>query len=141
MLLSAQSSSWCQSANSCRVSHTDLSKLHIQLVSKSALIVPTALQLGGKESLNQLDKTMAGVRRNGRTSAAVKKARLEAERSKVILRMDELENTEKIEGYKKKNRFDFIFKLYITGDTVSLSIEYRSSTCIISVTRVLGRLA
>jgi len=47
----------------------------------------------------------------------VKKARLEAERSKVILRMDELENTEKIEGYKKKNRFDFIFKLYITGDT------------------------
>ena len=84
---------------------------------------------------------MAGVRRNGRTSAAVKKARLEAERSKVILRMDELENTEKIEEYKKKNRFDFIFKLYITGDTVSLSIEYRSSTCIISIPRVLGRLA
>jgi hypothetical protein len=65
---------------------------------------------------------MATVSKTGRTSAAVKKARLEAERCKMSARMgldDGCEETKINEEMKKKNRFDFIFKLIILGDTVS----------------------
>ena len=66
---------------------------------------------------------MATVSRAGRTSTAVKKARLEAERSKMSARMGldyGCEETKTNEETKKKNRFDFIFKLIIMGDTVSV---------------------
>ena len=52
----------------------------------------------------------------------MKKARLEAERSKMSARMGldyECEETKTNEETRKKNRFDFIFKLIILGDTVS----------------------
>eukprot|EP00092_Neocalanus_flemingeri_P011683 GFUD01012593.1.p1 GENE.GFUD01012593.1~~GFUD01012593.1.p1 ORF type:complete len:291 (+),score=103.16 GFUD01012593.1:62-874(+) len=63
---------------------------------------------------------MAAVSRIGRTSASVKRARLEAERSKVSARMDlngGREETDKNEEMKEKNRFDFIFKLVFIGDS------------------------
>ena len=73
---------------------------------------------------------MATVSRTGRTSASVKKARLEVERSKMSARMGldyGCEETKLNEEMKKKNRFDFIFKLIIIGDTVS-AISHKIST-------------
>ena len=68
---------------------------------------------------------MAAVSRTGKTSASVKmkRARLEAERSKIHARMDlngGREETDMCEDKREKNRFDFIHKLVIIGDQVRI---------------------
>jgi len=55
---------------------------------------------------------MSVVARTGRTSSSVKKARLEAERSKLVGRMDECDQKE-----EKKTKYDCVYKLVIMGDT------------------------
>ena len=61
---------------------------------------------------------MASVNRAGRTSASVKKARLEAERSKISARLNLDDEQQQKKSEKKKNRFDFIFKWILIGDKV-----------------------
>ena len=86
---------------------------------------------------------MATVSRPGGTSAAVKKARLEAERSRMSARIGleyGCEDTKINEGTKKKNRFYFIFKLNIIGDTVSV-ISHQVASFLANICRVLARPA
>jgi len=62
---------------------------------------------------------MAAVSRIGKTSASVKKASLKSERSTITAQKDfndGREESDKYEEIKKKNRFDFIYKLVIIGD-------------------------
>jgi len=61
-------------------------------------------------------QNMASVNRAGRTSASVKKARLEAERSKISARLNLDDEQQQKKSEKKKNRFDFIFKWILIGD-------------------------
>ena len=66
---------------------------------------------------------MAAVSRIGKTSASVKKASLKSERSTITAQKDfndGREESDKYEEIKKKNRFDFIYKLVIIGDLVSI---------------------
>ena len=61
---------------------------------------------------------MSGVSRSGMTSSSLKKARLEAERSKLVGRMTDCDKTD--DALQEKNtKYDCIFKLIIMGDTVS----------------------
>ena len=61
---------------------------------------------------------MSVVARTGRTSSSVKKARLEAERSKLVGRMDECDQKEETKQREKKTKYDCVYKLVIMGDTV-----------------------
>ena len=66
---------------------------------------------------------MAAVARSGKTSSEVKKDRLEADRINMSEDTDGRQE-------KEKNRFGFIFKLVIIGDTVriKLTIGYYTLT-------------
>jgi len=59
---------------------------------------------------------MAAMYRTGRTSTKVKKTRLDTERLKLSSLIDTKESFTEEDGGKKKNRFDFIYKIVIIGD-------------------------
>ena len=66
---------------------------------------------------------MAAVSRLGKTSASMKKASLKSEPSTITARKnlnDGRKESDKYEEIKKKNRFDYIYKLVIIGDLVSI---------------------